>query len=93
MPAYRAMSPAAWAPTTFNFLSGTLPAGATLTRASIGWYFNSSLALASAATDVGRWTYDPTDGGLQGLLVEPAATNSFRNASAAGAVAGTPGTQ
>ena len=82
------------ATTIFSFLAdGALPSGATLTRASTGWYFNSSLALAAALTDVARWNYSPTLGTLQGLLNEPAATNSLRNASAIGAVAGTPGTQ
>lgn len=76
----------------FDFMGGVLPSDATLTRASTGWYFNSSLALASAPTDAARFNYDPTTAALQGLLVEPAATNSIRNSSANGAVPGTPGT-
>jgi hypothetical protein len=61
-------------------------------RASTGWSFNSTPALASAATNVARFDYSPTTGALRGLLNEPARTNSIRNASAGGAVAGTPGT-
>lgn len=77
---------------SFSFVGSGLPVGATLTRASTGWYFDSSVSLTSAAVDVARFTYDPAGTGLQGLLVEPAATNSVPNASAGGAVPGTPGT-
>ena len=77
---------------TFFFLGGSLPPGATLTRASTGWYFDSSGVLQSASTDVARFTHNPGTLALEGLLVEPAATNSIRNASAGGAVPGTPGT-
>lgn len=63
---------------------GTLPTDASLTRASTGWYFNSTPALASAATDAGRWNYNPTSGTLEGLLNEAAVTNSLRNATGTG---------
>jgi len=69
----------------FPFTGGTLPVGATLTRASTGWYFDSAGVLQSAANDVARFTYDPATLALQGLLVEPARTNSIRNNTMVGA--------
>jgi hypothetical protein len=78
---------------TFDFRGGTLPSGAALTRASTGWYFDSSQALAAALTDVARFTYDTAGGGLRGLLNEPAETNGIRNSGGAGSTPGTPGTQ
>jgi hypothetical protein len=77
---------------TFNFAGGTLPGGVTLTRASPAWYFNNTLALVNVGNDVARFAYDPAGAGLLGLCNEPAATNGIRNADAAGASAGTPGT-
>ena len=75
----------------FNF-GGALPPGVTLARASTGWYFDSAGVLQSAANDVPRFTYDPATLALQGVLVEPARTNSIRNNTIVGAVAGSPGT-
>jgi hypothetical protein len=77
---------------SFNFMTGTLPFGATLTRASVGWYFNSANTLTSAAANVARFDYGLVSNQLRGLLVEPTQTNYVRNSSASGAVAGTPGT-
>ncbi len=77
---------------TFSFMGGSLPSGAALTRASTGWYFDNTPALASASTNVARFTYDAGGAGLLGLLNEDAATNSYANNSMGGAVAGTPGT-
>lgn len=95
MAAYRTQPRGMWesAAMLFDFMSpGVLPDDTTLTRASTGWYFNSSGVLVSAANDVGRWSYNPTTLTLLGLLNEPAETNSLRNASMLGAVTGTPGT-
>lgn len=77
---------------TFDFMGGSLPPGATLTRASTGWYSDSAGVLQSAASDVPRFNYDPSTLALQGLLVEPARTNTIRNSSLGGGVAGSPGT-
>lgn len=74
-------------PRTYSFLNGALPPGATLTRASTGWYFDSAGVLQSAASDVARFTYDQSTLALQGLLVEPARTDSIRNNTMAGASA------
>lgn len=77
---------------TFDFTGLALPPGATLARASTGWYFDGAGVLQSASDDVPRLTHDPATLARQGVLVEPARTNSITNSTAAGAVAGTPGT-
>jgi hypothetical protein len=92
LPPYRASLPGLPRPAVFDFMNASLPSGASLTRASTGWYFDPDGVLQSATTDEPRWTCNPSSGALQGLSVEPAATNSIRNASAGGASAGTPGT-
>lgn len=76
---------------SFDFSGGTLPPGATLTRASTGWAFNASNVLTSYAVDLPRFEYAENTG-LRGLWNEPAATDVVRNSSAIGAVPGTPGT-
>ena len=57
---------------TFDFTTGSLPAGITFTRASIGTYNNSSNILTTASANVARFNYV---GGVSCLLIEPAATN------------------
>ena len=64
----------------------------TFTRASTGSYFDASGTLQSAAIDAPRFDYDPSTLAAQGLLIEEARTNSIRNNTMQGAVAGTPGT-
>ena len=61
---------------TFDFTGGTLPSGATLTRAGPATYTSNSGTLATAAADVARFDYAATSPfALRGLLVEAAATN------------------
>lgn len=76
----------------YDFMTGILPPTLSFTRASTGWYFNNSVALAAALSDVPRFSYNRTTGAAQGLLIEEAHTNSVRNSTMVGAAAGTPGT-
>jgi len=75
-----------------NFLTGSLDPRITFTRATTGTYVDSAGVLQSAAINAPRFDYSPTTLALLGLLVEPARTNSLRNNTMQGAVAGTPGT-
>lgn len=77
--------------TDFNFV-GPLPAPFTFTRASNGWYFDSTGILQVAANDTARVDYDPTGASLPGTLLEAASTNQVRNPRLEGATPGTPGT-
>lgn len=64
----------------------------TFTRASTGTYFDSTGVLQSAAVDVPRFDYDPTTLAQLGFLVEESRTNSIRNSTGVGVIAGSPGT-
>jgi hypothetical protein len=64
----------------------------TFTRASSGTYVGSDGLIKSATTNEPRFDHNPTTGESLGLLVEEARTNSIRNNTMVGAVAGTPGT-
>lgn len=75
-----------------DFLLGTLPSTITFTRSSTATFFNSAGVVTSAAIDGPRFDYNPTTLALSGLLIEEQRTNSIRNSTAVGAVAGTPGT-
>jgi hypothetical protein len=64
----------------------------TFTRASTGTFFSSAGVLTSAAINTPRFDYNPSTLAAQGFLIEEARTNSIRNNTMVGAVAGTPGT-
>jgi hypothetical protein len=70
----------------------TLDSRITFTRASSATFFDSAGVLQTAASGAARFTYDPATLQPQGLLIEEQRTNSIRNNTMVGAVAGTPGT-
>ena len=76
-----------------NFLSGTLDSRITFTRASTATYYDSTGTLQTAAINAPRFDYNPSTLAARGLLIEEQRTNSIRNNTMQGAVAGTPGTQ
>lgn len=64
----------------------------TFTRSSSATYFNSLGVLTTAANNEPRFDHDPTTLSSRGFLPEQQRTNSIRNNTMVGAVAGTPGT-
>ena len=64
----------------------------TFTRASSATYFDQLGVLQTAGNDVPRFDFDPATLAARGLLIEEQRTNSIRNNTMQGAVAGTPGT-
>jgi hypothetical protein len=64
----------------------------TFTRSSSATYFNSSGVLTTAANNEPRFDHDPATLSSRGFLPEEQRTNSIRNNTMQGAVAGTPGT-
>jgi hypothetical protein len=59
----------------WDFRSGAIPPGATFTRGSSGWYFNSAGVLTSASSNVARFDYDPATLSPLGYLAEMQSTN------------------
>ena len=77
----------------FDFISASaLDSRITFTRASSATRFNSSGVLETVGNDVPRLDFNPATLAAQGLLIEEQRTNSIRNNTMVGAVAGTPGT-
>jgi hypothetical protein len=70
----------------------TLDPRITFSRTTTGTRFNSAGTLESVAIDGPRFDYDPVTLAARGLLIEEQRTNSIRNNTGVGAVAGTPGT-
>lgn len=76
-----------------DFLAGTLDARVAFTRAAnTATRVNSTGALETVLANTPRFNYNPTSLVCLGLLIETSSTNSIRNSTATGAVAGTPGT-
>jgi len=78
--------------TNVGLVSKTFSQIITFTRASTATYFDSAGVLQSAAIDAPRLDFNPSTLAAQGLLIEESRTNSIRNNTMQGAVAGTPGT-
>jgi len=72
--------------------TGRLDPRISFTRASSATFFDQLGVLQTAASGAARFTYDPATLQPQGLLIEEQRTNSIRNNTMQGAVAGTPGT-
>lgn len=70
----------------------TLDPRITFTRLTTGTFTNASGVLTSAAINAPRFDYDPATLQSLGLLIERISTNTIRNNTMVGAVAGTPGT-
>ena len=75
-----------------DFLSGALDSRITFTRGSTATFFDSTGTLQSAAINAARFDHNPATLAPLGLLIEEQRTNSIRNNTMQGAVAGTPGT-
>jgi hypothetical protein len=84
-----------------NFLSGVLDSRISFTRGSVATYFDANGVMQTAAANVARFDHAPTLVASAsapyvftplGLLIEESRTNSIRNSTMVGAVAGTPGT-
>lgn len=68
-------------PSFYDFVTGSLPTGVTLTRASTGWRYNSSGVLVPETTNAPRFQYDPVALTPRGLLIEGAATNNLQRSN------------
>lgn len=55
------------------------PTDGTFTRASVGYYWNSSKVMTEAAVNVARFNFNPLSGEFDGILIEPASTNLILN--------------
>jgi len=76
--AVAAPPPTGTPPAPFDFTTGALPAGATLTRASVAYQGAADGGLAPVAADQPRFDRDPVTGALRGLMLEAASTNALR---------------
>ncbi len=72
--------------------SKTLDPRITFTRSSGGSYVGADGLIKYAGVNEPRFDHDPVTGESLGLLIEEQRTNSIRNNTMVGAVAGTPGT-
>ena len=72
--------------------SDTIDPRITFQRSSIATYTDKHGVLQTAANNIARLDHNPVTGARLGLLIEESRTNSIRNNTMQGAVAGTPGT-
>lgn len=74
---WRAFSASPVSAVDITLLSGSLPAGLTVTRSGNGTYIGSDGLLKTAGTNAARLVFDPSTGKYTGLLLEPGATNAL----------------
>jgi hypothetical protein len=78
---------------SFDFVNaGVLDPSVTFTRPTSATYFDETGILRVANPNTPRFDFNPSTLAAQGFLIEEARTNSIRNNTMVGAVAGTPGT-
>lgn len=75
-----------------DFIQNPLDSRITFSRGTTATYFNSLGVLTTAGTAEARFDFNPSTLQPLGLLIEEQRTNSIRNNTMQGAVAGTPGT-
>lgn len=68
----------------YDFSTGTLPSGVTITSDGNGTRINSSGALVTPAANAARFTYNKSTLALRGLLNEPGKTQSVSRSTLAG---------
>lgn len=76
----------------FDYQHGVMDPRMTVTRSGSAWTFDSTGTLVSVAANTLRIWHDPTTLQRLGFLQEESRTQSIKNSSATGGVAGTPGT-
>jgi hypothetical protein len=78
---------------SFDFVNaGVLDPSVTFTRPTSATYFDETGILRVANPNTPRFDFNPSTLAAQGFLIEESRTNSIRNNTMVGAVAGTPGT-
>jgi hypothetical protein len=77
---------------SFDFTREVLDSRINFSRASSGSRWNAFGYIELVSANLPRFDYDPTTLLPRGLLIEEQRTNSIRNSTMQGAVAGTPGT-
>lgn len=69
-------------PPIFDFSAGVLPEGASVSRATPATYISGNGSIQTAGPNMPRFEYEASTLTLRGLLIEPAATNHFRQSQA-----------
>lgn len=75
--AWRSLTVSGPLPIAFSFATGSMPAGASLTRAAGSWSYTGpdKVMLFGTAANVARLDYQPVTGVARGLLLEPESKN------------------
>jgi hypothetical protein len=80
-------------PTYFDFTqNGSIDPRLVFARNSVATYFDATGTMQTAQANQPRQDFNPATGTMLGLLIEEQRTNSIKNSTNVGAVAGSPGT-